>query len=492
MVKDPTRPSPDALLRTAQREARGALKIFLGAAPGVGKTYEMLSEGAARARAGMDVVLAIVETHGRAETEALVTPLETIPRRSINYRGQALTEMDIDAVLERRPQLALVDELAHSNVDGSRHPKRWQDIDELLDAGINVYTTLNIQHVESLNDVVASFTHVRVRETVPDSVLEDAEIEVVDIPPDELIERLKDGKVYIPAEATRALGHFFSKANLSALREMALRRAAQTVDRQMLEHLDASATPGTFAAGERVLVALNELPGGEALVRTTKRLADALHAPWTAVFIETPRAETFDDAAKARLAATLRLAAGLGATIVTVPAENVIAGLRAQVAAMRATQLVIGKSRRSWWFELRHGSVVTTMLREAAGLAVHVIPATGDVAVGRPQRVRGDDEGPIVYLYVAGLVALTTVLARLVLPMVGVGATDLIYLLPVIVAARRYGLRPGLAAGVMAALAFNFFFLAPIYTFTIGEPQSVLTFVVLLGIAAFISRLTGD
>ncbi|WP_412034825.1 DUF4118 domain-containing protein [Sphingomonas alpina] len=492
MVKDPARPSPDALLRTAQREARGALKIFLGAAPGVGKTYEMLSEGAARARAGMDVVLAIVETHGRAETEALVAPLETIPRRSINYRGQALTEMDIDAVLERRPQLALVDELAHSNVDGSRHPKRWQDIVELLDAGINVYTTLNIQHVESLNDVVASFTHVRVRETVPDSVLEDAEIEVVDIPPDELIERLRDGKVYIPAEATRALGHFFSKANLSALREMALRRAAQTVDRQMLEHLDASATPGTFAAGERVLVALNELPGGEALVRTTKRLADALHAPWTAVFIETPRAETFDDAAKARLAATLRLAAGLGATIVTVPAESVIAGLRAQVAAMRATQLVIGKSRRSWWFELRHGSVVTTMLREAAGLAVHVIPATGEVAASRPQRVRGDDEGPIVYLYVAGLVALTTALARLALPLVGVGATDLIYLLPVIVAARRYGLRPGLAAGVMAALAFNFFFLAPIYTFTIGEPQSVLTFIVLLGIAAFISRLTGD
>ncbi|MES2056077.1 MAG: sensor histidine kinase KdpD [Pseudomonadota bacterium] len=486
------RPSPDALLRTARREARGALKIFLGAAPGVGKTYEMLSEGAARAKAGIDVVLAVVETHGRAETEALVAPLEIIPRRTIDYRGQQLTEMDIDAVLERRPQLALVDELAHSNVEGSRHPKRWQDIVELLDAGINVYTTLNIQHVESLNDVVASFTHVRVRETVPDSVLEDAEIEVVDIPPDELIERLKDGKVYIPTEATRALSHFFSKANLSALREMALRRAAQNVDRQMLEHLDASATPGTFAAGERVLVALNELPGGEALVRTTKRLADALHAPWTAVFIETPRAENFDAAAKARLAATLRLAASLGATIVTVPAESVIAGLRAQVAAMRATQLVIGKSRRSWWFELRHGSVVTTMLREAAGLAVHVIPAIGEVAASRPQRVRGNDEGPIVYLYVAGLIAIATGVARLALPLIGTGAIDLLYLLPVALSARLYGLRPGLAAGMMAALAFNFFFLPPLYTFTIGEPQSVLTFVILLGIAAFISRLTGD
>ena len=210
--------------------------------------------------------------------------------------------MDLDAVLARRPQLALVDELAHTNIEGSRHPKRWRDIDELLDAGIDVFSTVNIQHVESLNDVVASFTRVRVRETVPDKILEDAEIEVVDIPPDELIDRLKDGKVYIPAEATRALGHFFSKANLSALREMALRRAAQNVDRQMLEHLDATAVPGTFAAGERVLVAVSELPGSEALVRTTKRLADALRAPWTAVYIETPRAETFGETEKARVA----------------------------------------------------------------------------------------------------------------------------------------------------------------------------------------------
>ena len=355
-----------------------------------------------------------------------------------------------------------------------------------------MFSTLNIQHVESLNDVVASFTRVRVRETVPDKILEDAEIEVVDIPPDELIDRLKDGKVYIPAEATRALGHFFSKANLSALREMALRRAAQNVDRQMLEHLDATAVPGAFAAGERVLVAVSELPGSEALVRTTKRLADALRAPWTAVYIETPRAETFGEMEKARVAATLRLAASLGATIATVPAESVIAGLRAQVEAMRATQLVIGKSRRSWWFELRHGSVVEAMLKTVDGLAVHVIPAHAEAPTAARRAT------PF-----AGMRARSSMRrshcwsrrrrcsAHLLQPLIGTGPIDLIYLLPVIVAANRYGLRPGLAAGVLAALAFNFFFLPPIYTFTIADPQSVLTVLILIGIAAFTSRLTG-
>ena len=313
-MPDPeSRPSPEALLRAAHREQRGRLKIFLGAAPGVGKTFEMLREGAERLRAGSDVVVAVVETHGRAETQALVAPFEVIARRTLPYRGHDLEEMDLDAVLARRPQLALVDEFAHTNAEGCRHPKRWQDVMELRDAGIDVYTTLNVQHVESLNDVVASFTKVRVRETVPDSVFDGAEIEVVDLPPDELIDRLKEGKVYIPAEASRALGHFFSKPNLSALREMALRRAALSVDQALLEHLDASALPGTFAGGERVLVAISELPGSDALVRAAKRLADALRAPWQAVYIETPRAEQFGEDEKRRIADTLRLASSLEA-----------------------------------------------------------------------------------------------------------------------------------------------------------------------------------
>ncbi len=485
------RPSPDALLRAATREARGQLKIFLGAAPGVGKTFEMLSEGAARLREGVDVVVAVVETHGRAETEALVAPFEVVPRRTIDYRGQTLTEMDLDGVLARHPKLALVDELAHSNVEGSRHPKRWQDIVELLDAGIDVYTTLNVQHIESLNDVVASFTRVRVRETVPDAIFDDAEIEIVDIPPDELIARLKDGKVYVPAEATRALGHFFSKPNLSALREMALRQAAHTVDRRMLEELDAGAVAGSFAAGERVLVAVSELPGADALVRTAKRLADALRAPWSAVFIETPRAENFSPEQKARVAATLRLAATLGATIATIAAESVTAGLTAQVQAMRATQLVLGKSRRNWWFTLRHGSVVETMLDASDGLAVHVIPADATQHSAPKQRWVPPNIDPLVYLAIAALVTATTIVGMVAQPLIGSGPLDLLYLVPVIVAANRYGLGPGLVTGVVAALAYNFFFLPPIYTFTIADPQSVLTVVILLGIATFTSRLTG-
>ena len=299
-MNDAARPSPEALLKAAKREARGRLKIFLGAAPGVGKTFEMLREGAEMLRQGDDVVVGIVETHGRADTEALVTPFEVLARTTIDHGAHKLTELDIDALLARRPKVALVDEYAHTNAPGSRHPKRWQDIEELRDAGIDVLTTLNIQHVESLNDVVAGFTRVRVRETVPDAILDDAELEVVDLPPDELIERLKDGKVYLPEEATRALGHFFSKSNLSALRELALRRAAQTVDLQMLDHVRLAGETGTWAAGERVVVAVGDQPGSEALIRAAKRLADALRAPWTAVSVETPRSATLSDEARTR------------------------------------------------------------------------------------------------------------------------------------------------------------------------------------------------
>ncbi|HWJ70774.1 MAG TPA: sensor histidine kinase KdpD [Sphingobium sp.] len=487
------RPSPDALLRQARREARGQLKIFLGAAPGVGKTFAMLIEGADRLRDDTDVVVAVVETHGRAETQALLAPFEVIPRRSIDYHGRTMSEMDLDAVLARAPALALVDEFAHSNVEGSRHPKRWQDIEELLDAGIDVYTTLNIQHVESLNDVVASFTHVRVRETVPDSVFENAEIKVVDLLPEELIERLKEGKVYVPREASRALDHFFSKPNLSALREMALRRAALSVDQQMLQDLDATALPGTFGAGDRILVAVSEQPGSDMLVRTAKRLADALRGPWMAVHIETPRSRHFDEAARRRVAASLALAATLGATIATVPAESIVAGLRSQIEGMRATQIVIGKSQRSWWFELRHGSVVDALVKGTQGVAVHVIPSA---SAGEPSNdpfktlARGWGR-PRIYVAIALLIAATTLIALLAEPWIGTGAIDLLYLIPVIVIASLFGLRPGLVTSLTAALAFNFFFLEPTYTFTIAEPQSVLTMLILTGVAAFSSNLAG-
>lgn len=489
-MNDPSRPNPEALLKVAKREARGRLKIFLGAAPGVGKTYEMLREGAEMLKGGTDVVVGFVETHGRPETEALVLPFEVIERHAVTYGAQKLREFDIDALLARHPAVALVDEFAHSNVPGSRHPKRWQDIEELRDAGIDVLTTLNIQHVESLNDVVAGFTRVRVRETVPDAMLDDAEIEVVDLPPDELIERLKDGKVYVPHEASRALGHFFSKSNLSALRELALRRAAQAIDLQMLDHIRLAGESGNWAAGERVVVAVGDQPGSEALIRAARRLADALRAPWTAVNVETPRTASLGPQSRERMAGALKLAASLGATIVTVPARTVLAGLGAHISETRATAIVIGKSRRSWWFEFRHGSVVDQLVRELDGVAVHVVPISDmvavhdDVAIKQSGALRG-------FVGSIGLIALTTGLARLIAPFVGANSIDLIYLLPVITTATLFGLRCSLIASFAAALAYNFFFLPPLYTLTISDPGNVVTLLVFVIVGTVASQLTG-
>ena len=495
MSADSQRPDPDALLRVAAQEGRGRLKIFLGAAPGVGKTFEMLSEGAARKRDGADVVVAVVETHGRAETEALLRGHEVLPRRAVPHGGRTLFEMDIDAVLARAPRVALVDELAHTNAPGSRHPKRYQDIEELLAAGIHVYSTVNIQHLESLNDVVASFTRVRVRETVPDAILEMAEIEVVDIPPDELIERLKAGKVYLPEEATRALSHFFSKSNLSALRELALRHAAQAVDAQMLEHVRSLGVGGTWAGSERVVVAVSELPGADALVRAAKRIADALRAPWTVLFIETPRTAHFTDAQHQRVAATMTLATELGAAIATVPATSVTDGIRSYVEDARATQLIVGKSKRSRWFELRHGSVVDLLVRQTPGVAVHVLPVEQPaVAADRSGRKGGAWSGPwgtpSGYGITLAAVAIVTALASALFHILDLGNVALLYLLPVMAAASLYGLRTGLFAGVASSVAYNFFFLPPTGTLTVSDPENVVSIIVLLIVAIATSQLT--
>ena len=377
--RDPEQaPSPDALLEAARREddQAGRLKIFVGAAPGVGKTYEMLQSAHAKLKAGVDVVVGVVETHGRAETEALLEGLEVLPRKRLDYKDQMLEEMDLDALIARRPQLALVDELAHTNAPGSRHPKRYLDVEELLSHGIDVYTTVNIQHIESLNDVVAQITHVRVRETVPDSVFDRADaIELVDLTPDDLIQRLKEGKVYVPKQAERALEHYFSPGNLTALRELALRRTAERVDEQLLTHMQAHAIAGPWAAGERILVCVSEDPRAAGLVRYAKRLADRLHAPWTALSIETRRSLQLTDEQRDRLADTLRLAEALGGEALTIPgggrriADDVIGFAQAN----NVTQIVIGKSTRSRWFEILHGSVVHDLVRRAGNISVHVI-----------------------------------------------------------------------------------------------------------------------
>jgi nucleotide-binding universal stress UspA family protein len=388
------RPSPEALLQAARREESlaGKLKIFVGAAPGVGKTYEMLLQARARRRDGVDVVVGVVETHGRKETETLLEGLEVIPRRQLDYRGQQLEEMDLDAVVARRPKIAVVDELAHTNAAGSRHPKRYLDVEELLDRGIDVYTTVNIQHIESLNDVVAQITHVRVRETVPDRMFDRAEaVELVDITPDDLIQRLKDGKVYVPRQAERALEHFFSSANLTALRELALRRTAERVDEQLLDQLQARALHGAWAAGERILVCINEDPVAQGLVRYAKRLADRLHAQFTALSVETSRNLQFSEEQRDRLADTLRLAQTLGAEAVSIPSggRRIADDLIAYARANNITQIVVGKSSRSRLFEIVYGSVVHDLVRRADDISVHVI--AGEDALEEPP-ARADDQ----------------------------------------------------------------------------------------------------
>lgn len=484
------RPAPEAFLRQAAQEGRGRLKIFLGAAPGVGKTYEMLLDARQRRETGVDVVIGVVETHGRRETEALIQGYELIPRRAVEYQGRSIDEMDIDAVLARRPQLVLVDELAHTNAPGSRHPKRYQDVEELRDAGIDVYSTINIQHIESLNDVVASFTRVRVRETVPDSILESAEIEVVDIPPDELIERLKDGKVYIPTEASRALNHFFSKSNLTALRELALRRAAQAVDAQMLDYVRSHALAGNFAAGERVVVALSEQSSAPGLVRAAKRLSDALRGSWTAVHIETQRSQHFTDAERDQLSETMALASRLGGATATIPAATVVDGLLAFAKDARATQIVIGKSVRPWWFELRHGSVVDRLIRKSGDVAVHVLsgdsngPSAPLIASRRPGRWGQ----PVDYVWIMLAIAACTAASLFVLEFIALGNVALFYLVPVMFAAATFGLRAGLFAGLVSSLAYNFFFLPPTGTLTVSNPENVVSIFVLLGVAFVTSQ----
>src|ERR1700687_4026838 len=377
--RDPEqRRSPEALLETARpKDSRaGRLKIFVGAAPGVGKTYEMLQSAHARRKAGVDVVVGVVETHGRAETEALLQGLEVIPRKRIVYKDQVIEEMDLDALIARRPQLALVDELAHTNAPGSRHPKRYLDVEELLSRGIDVYTAVNIQHIESLNDVVAQITHVRVRETVPDSVFDRADaIELIDLTPDDLIQRLKEGKVYVPKQAERALEHYFSPGNLTALRELALRRTAERVDEQLLTHMQANAIPGPWAAGERILVCISEDPRAVGLVRYAKRLADRLHAPFTALYVETRRSLQFSEEERDRIADTLRLPPAAGGEAITVPgghrsiADDVVGFSHAN----NITQIIIGKSTRSRWFEILHGSVVHELMRRSGNISVNVI-----------------------------------------------------------------------------------------------------------------------
>ena len=493
------RPSPDALLARASKDesCAGRLKIFLGAAPGVGKTYEMLQEARAKLKEGKNVVVGVVETHGRKETEALLDGLEVIPRRHLKYKNRSLDEMDLDALLARRPQIALVDELAHTNVPGSRHPKRCLDVEELLSSGIDVYTTLNIQHIDSLNDVIAQITGVRVRETVPDSILDRADaIELVDITPDDLIQRLREGKVYVPKQAERALEHFFSPANLTALRELALRRTAERVDEQLLAEMQARAISGPWPAGERLLVCISEDPRAAGLVRFTKRLADRLHAAWTALYVESKRSLQLNEEQRDRVADTLRLAQALGGEAVTLPGgdRRIADDVVAYAQANNITQVIIGKSTRSHWFELLHGSVVRDLLRTCGNISVHIIAGEALDQETVPKKTVRTAEGSAPFNprpYIVTLIAVAAALgiSKLIEPRFGIENVDLVFITVVVGIAVRYGLWPSLFASVVASLCYNFFFLPPLYTFTITDPTNLAAFFFFIVVAVVVSNL---
>ncbi len=485
-----SRPSPEVLLKLAAQEGRGRLKLFLGAAPGVGKTYEMLLEAHARKREHVDVVIGVLEHHGRSETQNLLGGLEIVPRRQITYRGQTLKEMDLDAVLKRKPQLVLVDELAHTNVEGARHPKRWMDVQELLAAGIDVFSTMNVQHLESANDIVAKITHVRVQETVPDSLLNLAdEIEVVDITAEELQQRLRDGKIYPAEAAQRALANFFTAGNLTALRELALRRAAERVDDAMRAHMAAQGIEGPWQASERVLACVDPTPGALTVLRRAKRLADRLHAPWEAVNVATAGSERASRARKDALLEAFRVAEELGAATRTLtgddPAEEILAYARDQ----NVTHIVVGAASRPLWVELFRGSIIRRLVRGAEDIAIEICPheeqKTG-AALGealRPPPI-GDIGG---YVGASLLVALATALAVGLDQIRDVPNISLVFVLPVIAAAIRYGMATSIYTAIISALAYNYFLIPPLYTFTIANPSNIYANIFFVAVAILVS-----
>ena len=489
-----SRPNPDALLKRVQaeesRQLQGKLKIFFGANPGVGKTYAMLEAAREQRRDGVDVVIGVVETHGRAETEALVEGLELLPRRAVDYRGTVLQEFDLDAALARRPTVILIDELAHTNAPGLRHAKRWQDVQELLKAGLTVYTTVNVQHLESLNDIVTQITGVRVRETVPDSLLERADdVELIDLPPDDLLQRLKDGKVYVPEQIQHAIKNFFTKGNLIALREMALRQTAERVDQQMEVYRRDHAVVRTWPAAETIMVCVNMKSRGPRLIRAARQMAAGLHAKWYAVYVQVPRHLRAAQVDKDRLAQTMRLAEQLGAEAVTLTGERVAQELLNYARSRNATKLIVGKPVRSLWKEWLFGSVVSELVHQSGDIDIYVI--TGEAGEGQPliRRSLKRTSKPLEYVYALTGVSLATAVAWGMAPYFGSANLIMMYLIAVIIIAIRCGRGPSILASVMSVATFDFFFVPPYFSFAVSDIQYLLTFAVMLIVALVISNL---
>ena len=488
------RPDPDALLARVQRDdarkQRGRLKIFFGAAPGVGKSYAMLEAARAQKTAGVDVVVGYIELHGRRETEALLEGLEVLPAQSLEHRGMTLAEFDLDAALARAPQLIVVDELAHSNHPGARHPKRWMDVEELLGAGIDVYTTVNVQHVESLNDVVAQITGVAVKETVPDRVFDAAdEVELVDLPPDELLQRLKEGKVYVEDKIRRALGAFFRKGNLIALRQLALRATADRVDTSMREYRAQHAIADTWAAGERVLVCVGPDPLSERLVRSARRLAFALHAQWLAIYVETPNLARLPRPARDRVLQTLKLAESLGAETANLSSESVANEVLAFARARNVSKIIVGKPSRSRWRDRLKPTLVDDIVRGSGTIDVYVITGEAGLATPAPPRLPSRSSLWPAYAKSVATVAATTLLCTLLNEYIERSNLVMLYLLAPLFAAMRFGRGPAVLAAVLSVGLFDFLFVPPIYSFAVSDAQYLITFAVMLATALVISNL---
>jgi two-component system sensor histidine kinase KdpD len=490
------RPDPDALLaRVHEEEARlrrGKLKVFLGAAAGVGKTYAMLEAAREQRAKGVDVIVGYVETHGRAETDVLLQGLEILPTRAVEYRGAILREFDLDAALARHPALILVDELAHTNAPGSRHAKRWQDVLELLDSGIDVYTTINVQHVESLNDVVAKITGVLVRETVPDSVLEQAdEVELVDLPPDDLLQRFKDGKVYVPAQAEEAVRNFFRKGNLMALRELALRCAAERVDAQMRVYMREHAIGAVWPAAERLLVCIGPSPSSARLIRTAKRMAEHFGAQWIAAYVETPAQLRLPPEARDRVVQWLRLAEQLGAETATLSGERMSEEILAFAHARNVTKLIVGKPARPLWKRILRGSIVDALVEGSGDIDVYVTSGEREEAAPMaPVRRRPTSTEWPAYARAIAVVAVATGLAWLMFPFSELSNVIMIYRIGIVAVAMRHGRGPSLLASLLSVAALDFFFVPPYFTFGVSDVRHIFTFAVMLLVGLVISGLT--
>ena len=501
------RPDPDALLAHVQREEaralRGRLKIFFGGTAGVGKTYAMLAAAQRKKAEGVDVVVGYVEVHGRAETERLLEGLDGLPPLMLAYGGSTLREFDLDAALARKPRLILVDELAHTNAVGARHEKRWQDIEELRDAGIDVWTTVNVQHIESLNDVVASITSVRMQETVPDTVFESAdEVELIDLSPEDLLQRLREGKVYVPERARIALENFFRRGNLIALRELALRKTAERVDAAMDRYRTTEGIAQPWAAGERVLVGIGPSSDGATLVRAGKRLAAALHAPWIVVYVETPDLIRLPDAERNRRIAWLRFAEELGGETVTLGGHNAGQELLNYARTRNVTRVLLGEPSRSGLARLLRPSTVDYLLRRIKGVDVTVVKTTeATIAARNPFLARsaaylaappsGKRRWP-GYVVAIVSVALATAIAWFARALINDLNIVMLYLVTIALVALRFGRGPSVAASAASVLTFNFFFVEPLFTLDVADGQYLITFGVLMLVGLLISWLTSS